>query len=322
MRKLLLIAVILVPFAAGCVSDRSVIAQAEQVHGTIEPAVITDPTLDGYTQAIGDRIVAAAYEMHRSGELEGADDWMFEDVHFHLVNSPTVNAFTTGGKHVYLYTGLLEQSNTEDGFAAVVGHEFGHIVGRHVSNGMQRQYMSLALAAGAAGVAAIASDEENRLQNAGIAGGAGLAVGQVAGLKFGRDDEAEADALGFEFYVRAGYNPDDFGEFFRNMVEKGHDVQGFQAFLSSHPSLSSRVENSQRMAVAYKRDVPNWQSYRRPDLASPRQFEQLKARAVEFAKTAPQDTTLGQAQKILAAFPKCVDVGPEEQASAHHHHDH
>ncbi|MEM6562103.1 MAG: M48 family metalloprotease [Planctomycetota bacterium] len=314
MRHLLLLIVTLIPLAAGCVSDRSVIAQAEQAHTQIAPAVITDPTLDAYTQTIGDRVVAAAKRMHRNGDLPGAEDWMFEDVQFHLVNSPTVNAFTTGGKHVYMYTGLLNQSLTEDGFAAVVGHEFGHIIGRHVSSSMARQYTSLGLAALAAGGAALASDEENRLRNAGIAGGAGLAVGQIAGLKFGRDDETEADELGFEFYIRSGYHPDDFGEFFRNMVEAGHDVQGFQAFLSSHPALSSRVANADRMAAEYKAAVPNWQNYLRPDVANERQFEQLKLRAVEMEKTAPQDTTLGQAQKILAAFPRCVDVDSAERA--------
>ncbi|MCS7032475.1 MAG: hypothetical protein NZ561_00595, partial [Phycisphaerae bacterium] len=111
---------LLLAFAAGCTTDRMVIAQADDVHGVLEPAVITDPELAGYIQTVGDRIIQEARQFSAAGEgpdkhFEGNNTWMFgPEMRFHLVNSPTVNAFTTGGEHMYVYTGLLQECRTED----------------------------------------------------------------------------------------------------------------------------------------------------------------------------------------------------------------
>ncbi len=89
--------------------------------------------------------------------------------------------------------------------------------------------------------------------------------------------------------------------------EKGNDTRGFQEWLSSHPSLSRRVAAAEERARQWKADNPNWQSYLRPPEAQPTAFRQYQQRAVEYAKTAPQDDTLSQAQALLAAFPQCVE---------------
>ena len=297
----------------GCATDKQVIAQAEGAHGQIEPAILTDPQLDRYTQAVGDRIVATAYDLWQQGAFEDLDleEWMFEDVSFHMVNSDVPNAFTTGGKHIYMYTGLFTRADTEDGFAAVVGHEFGHILGRHVHGGMNRRYTQLGIAAGAA-VAGAAIDKDNRARGASLGAGMGLAGGQVAGLKFGRDDEAQADAIGFALYAHSGYDPNKFREFFAAMVEAGADQSGLQELMSSHPSLSSRVANADRRAEEWKQQNPDWQRYLRPDVAgSEAEFARLQQRAKQLEKSSPQDSTLGQAQALLDAFPRCVDLSDE-----------
>ena len=108
----------------GCATDKQVIAQASDAHREINPAVVTDPVLDRYIQSIGDRVVDTAREMHQQGFGPSAhksedSEWMFKEIQFHLVNSPTLNAFTTGGQHVYLYSELFTTSKTEDEFAAV-----------------------------------------------------------------------------------------------------------------------------------------------------------------------------------------------------------
>src|SRR5687768_11420218 len=164
----------LLTVTAGCASDRQLISQAGQFHDTLEPAVMTDAQLSGYINKLGQRIITAAREVH--GNKGGtADEWMFsKDMQFHFVNSKTLNAFTTGGNHMYIYNELFQQSKTEDELAAVMAHEFAHVYGRHVHKGMNRQYAILgaAAAAGAAGYAA--GGNEKGMEYAGMGAGAAL----------------------------------------------------------------------------------------------------------------------------------------------------
>jgi len=103
-------------FGAGCaVTDRQVIDQAQQAHSGLKPAVIEDRELADYIQAVGDRIVNAAQEadrQHKGPDAHFKDEdraWMFSNkMQFHFVNSKTLNAFTTGGEHMYVYTELFQ----------------------------------------------------------------------------------------------------------------------------------------------------------------------------------------------------------------------
>ena len=308
-RRFGLLTLPLLLLAAGCASDRQIIAQATDAHDKIEPAVITDDALADYIQDLGDRVVGVARELDAQGYgpkvTKGKDNqWMFEGVQFHLVNSPTLNAFTTGGKHVYLYSELFTQSRTEDEFAAVVSHEFAHIYGRHVQKGTNRQYAVLGAAAAAA-VGGYALGGDNRETIAMAAGGGTLAAGQFLGMGFTRDDEDEADKLGFDFYTRAGWDPELFPEFFKQMIEKGHDKT--PEIASSHPKLANRVANAQRRA---KELPPTADQWRRDNVASPRQFARFQDRARQLAKNTPRDKSLESAQLMLAAFPSCV--APED----------
>ncbi|HEX8340635.1 MAG TPA: M48 family metallopeptidase [Tepidisphaeraceae bacterium] len=309
---------LLLSIATGCASDKAIIAQAVDAHGQIEPAVITDRDLAGYIQDIGDRVVDVAKELDEQGYgpkiTKGKDNaWMFEGVRFHLVNSPTLNAFTTGGQHVYLYSELFTQSKTEDEFAAVVAHEFAHIYGRHVQKGTNRQYAVLGAAAAAA-VGGYALGGENREMMAGVAGGGALAAGQFLGMGFTRDDEDEADKLGFKFYTMAGWDPEHFPDFFKQMIEKGHDKT--PEIASSHPKLANRVANAERRA---KELPPTAEQWRRDNVASARQFARYQDRARALAKNAPKDRSLESAQLMLAAFPSCVapeDLPEQKQAQS------
>ncbi len=308
----------------GCVSDSAVISQATEAHNSLKPAVVTDPVLSGYIQRVGDRIIAAAREMDQQGygpESHKSEDasWMFsEGMQFHFVNSDTLNAFTTGGNHMYIYTELFEQAKTEDELAAVMAHEFGHVYARHVQKGMNRQYgaMALALGAGAAGYAL--GDEDNRQTYAGLAAGGAAAAGQLVNAGFTRGDEAEADKLGYEFYVRAGYNPDRFGDFFQQMIDKGFDKSdaGIGKYLSDHPTLASRVqvakERAAQMSPSMKKQLAQ------PPVASATEFNRLQQRAKSLGKTMPNDKSLAQTQALLRALPRsCLTpVITDEQEKA------
>jgi predicted Zn-dependent protease len=301
---------------AGCaVSDRQVIEQADQAHSGLQPAVVRDPELADYIQRLGDRIVEAAREADRNrvgpdAHFKDEDrHWMFSDrMQFHFVNSETMNAFTTGGEHMYIYTALFRACEDENDLAAVMAHEYAHVYGRHVQKGTQRQYgvIGAALAAGAAG--AFIGGKENAAQYGTLGAGAAAALGQVAGATFTRRDEAEADKYGFLFYTHAGWDPMDFGHFFQIMIDRGMD-KGV-AFLSDHPTLASRVDAAREHARELGPDVDR---YRRPPVASTGRFRALQDQAARIARTMPNDTTLAQTRELLQALPRsCLTPAVQE----------
>ncbi len=300
----------------GCASDKAVIGQANQAHSGLQPAVMEDPVLSGYIQEVGNRVISSAQELSRQGYgPHGKEDnaWMFsKDMRFHFVNSQTMNAFTTGGEHMYIYTALFQACKSEDELAAVMSHEFAHIYGRHVHKGMNRQYAILGAAAavGAAGYAAGQGDDKG-MEYAGMGAGAAMLAGQFVGMGFGRKDEDEADKLGFAFYTRAGWDPNRFGDFFQSMIDKGMDKG--PEMLSGHPALSSRVAAAKERAAALP---PNAKEWRTAPVAAGAKFKELQARSATVGKTMPSDKTLEGAQGLLAALPRsCLTpaVQPDQQ---------
>src|SRR5678816_4091575 len=140
-RKLSVASPLLLTFvllAGGCATDQAVISQANQMNGQLKPAIMEDPELASYLQKVGDRIIGAAKELDAQGygpksHKNGENAWMFgNNMKFHFVNSKTVNAFTTGGDHMYVYNALFQMCKDEEELAAVMSHEYGHVYARHV----------------------------------------------------------------------------------------------------------------------------------------------------------------------------------------------
>ena len=101
--------------AGGCATDQSVISNANQMNTQLKPAIIEDPELAGYLQKVGDRIIGSARDLDKQGfgpasHKKESATWMFDKggMQFHFVNSQTINAFTTGGNHMYIYTALFQ----------------------------------------------------------------------------------------------------------------------------------------------------------------------------------------------------------------------
>jgi predicted Zn-dependent protease len=299
--------------AAGCASDRQVIAQAETTHGELSPALIKDSEVAGYLQAVGTRIVDAAKVVDAKHEgpkahFENKEDnsWMFQNGEFHLVNSKTLNAFTTGGNHMYVYSELMQTCRTEDELAAVMAHEYAHVYSRHVQKGMNRQYWAMGASAGAGLVGLALGGKEHGTEYAGLAAVSAGTVSQFLNLGYTREDEAEADQWGFVFYTHAGWDPAHFGDFFQQLIDKGMD-KGSEA-TSDHPSLSSRVEAAKKRAAELPPEAASW---RKPPIADPQKFAALKARAAQIGATMKTSEQLAKAQTLLSAVPSCVT--PEDQ---------
>jgi predicted Zn-dependent protease len=298
---------------SACATDRQVIAQANDANAEIAPATIQDPRLSSYIQSIGQRIIAAAQAADQAHEGPKAhfvkkedNEWMFTDEKFHLVNSKTLNAFTTGGQHMYIYSELMEQCRSEDELAAVMAHEYAHVYSRHVHKGINRQYTMLAASAGAGLVGLAVGGKEHGQEYGQTAMVSTATIGQVLNLGYTREDEAEADKWGFYFYTHAGWDPNRFGDFFQQLIDKGLDTT--PEAMSDHPSLASRVADAKERASKLPPEAASW---RRPPVADSGNFAALKTRVAQVGSTMKTSEQLAAAQTLLSAVPSCVT--PEDQ---------
>jgi len=171
------------------------------------------------------------------GSSAGNSPYQFE---FHLLADPqTINAFALPGGQVFITRALYEKLQTEGELAGVLGHEIGHVVGRHSAE----QIAKTQLTEGLTGAAVIAAYDPNNPSSAGSAQIAAL-IGQLVSLKFTRADETEADKFGVCFMNEAGYDPNEMVGVMQ-VLEAAQTGNQPPEFFSTHPSPANRIQQIQ-----------------------------------------------------------------------------
>lgn len=185
------------------------------------------PVIDEYVERVGQQVVR--------GSAAKDSPYQFD---FHVLRDPeTINAFALPGGQVSITLGLLRRLQDEAELAGVLGHEVGHVIGRHSAEQMSKQQFT-GMLAGAAGIAtADPNDPYSGNRNAAIA----AAVAQMVTMKFGRDDELESDALGVRFMKSAGYDPAGMADLMKVLAQAGGG-RGQPEFFSTHPNPENRLE--------------------------------------------------------------------------------
>ncbi|MGB5512802.1 MAG: M48 family metalloprotease, partial [Woeseiaceae bacterium] len=157
-------------------------------------AVIEDPLITEYVNAIGNRIVAQTND----------GDHSFT---FFAVEDPRINAFALPGGYIGVHTGLLEATRNEDELAGVIAHEIAHVTQRHIARAIhansRQSILSTAMMLGAIIVAA-AGGSSDVVQGA-VAVAQGTAIQQQ--INFTRTNEFEADRVGISALADAGFDP-------------------------------------------------------------------------------------------------------------------
>lgn len=151
-----------------------------------------------------------------------------------IVDTAEINAFALPGGFVYLNRGLLEWARSESELAGVLGHEVGHVVGRHGANAVARMTATSSLLSEASRIL-LGTDSPAKLLMQ-----IGGPVALLALLKYTRTQELEADLLGFYNVQRAGYHPQGMVDLFKHFGEKSNSAESLFAVLSSHPAPADR----------------------------------------------------------------------------------
>ena len=159
---------------------------------------------------------------------------------FNLIKSNEVNAWCMPGGKVAVYSGLMPLAKTDAELATVMGHEIGHAIARHSAERVSQQ-MAVQGIGGAVSVAS--STKSAGTQN--IINSLYGVGGQLALLKYSRDQESEADRLGLTFMALAGYDPHAALTFWQNMAAQ-NKAGAPPELLSTHPADATRIADIQK----------------------------------------------------------------------------
>jgi predicted Zn-dependent protease len=200
---------------------------AKEVTASIQP--VADDALQRYVSGLG-------MQLARGSERPNLP-WSFT-----VIDDPQVNAFALPGGPIFITRGILSHMNSEAQLVSVLGHEIGHITAKHSVHQMsQAQLAQIGLIAAVIVKPGLA--QFGNLASQGI----GLLF-----LKFGRDDETEADDLGFRYMSSAGYSPTEMAEMFRTLqrLGGGNSEGRVPEWLSTHPDPGNRVQKTMDRVAA------------------------------------------------------------------------
>jgi predicted Zn-dependent protease len=200
----------------------------------------TDPAAQAAVEQLGQELV--------SRTDAGKTPYRYQ---FHLLaDDSTVNAFALPGGQIFITKGLYKNLKTKGELAGVLAHEVGHVAARHSAQQLAKQKLSQGLT-GAAVIAAYDPNDRNN-NTAAMA----MLISQVISLKFGRNDELEADRLGVRFSQQAGYDPRAMLKVMKILEQLAKSRT--PEFFSTHPNPDNRIKKINDEIVArFPNGVPD-----------------------------------------------------------------
>jgi predicted Zn-dependent protease len=251
--------------------EREIDAQVSPHQFSQDLGAIQDAAVNGYVVELGRTLHALS---HRPGMPYS----------YRVLNANYVNAYTFPGGAMGVTRGILTELDDEAELAALLGHELGHVNARHAA---QRQGQSLLAQAIVAGVNVAA--QESRWADV-------ISLGSVIGASallasYSRDNEREADALGQEYLVRAGYPASGMTRLHQLLVDQEKAAPDLlETMFSSHPMSTERRDSARHLAET---------RYAKSAAASPRR-ERFMDRTASLRRLKPTIDDCKQGESAMA----------------------
>ncbi|HEY9702705.1 MAG TPA: M48 family metallopeptidase [Allocoleopsis sp.] len=200
------------------ISEQQEIQLGQQINQEIlsEMKILNSPLINAYVNQIGQRLA-------RNSDRPNLP------FIFQVVDNDAINAFATAGGFVYIHTGLLKTAANEAELASVIGHEIGHITGRHVLKQMRQMAI-------AKGITSLVGADKNQL----------VGIGVELGFRRprSRNDELDADKRGLKNMKTAGYAQSAMISFMQKLMSGSSSSQ--PSILSTHPATKDRIAALQK----------------------------------------------------------------------------
>jgi predicted Zn-dependent protease len=197
-----------------------------------------DRALEAYVQGVGMRMGRVSHRPNLN-------------YRYRVLNSSVPNAFALPGGFIVINRGLVVGLKSEAEMAAVLGHETGHVTAKHSLAGYQRALATNVLLAG---VSVGLGSRAGVMELSGV-------TASLVNNGFSREQEREADWLGIDYMVKAGYNPEGavrLQEYFFSELEGGKNPMFLEGIFRTHPVSKERLANARAyIAKRYPNTVRN-----------------------------------------------------------------
>jgi predicted Zn-dependent protease len=202
--------------------------------------LLNDPDIYQYINNLGQEILSEAGPQ-------------YFDFRFFVINDKEFNAFSAFSGMIFFYSGLIETMNSENEFVAVMGHEIGHSVKRHLASSIEKgnkisigtlalALASLAMGGGVATQALLSGS---------------MAANQSLTLHFSRQNENEADLLSYGWMKKLGRNPEAMERMLQTMRRITRYRSGkIPQYLLTHPDPEARLDYVESLLVKDKNILP------------------------------------------------------------------
>lgn len=277
-------------------------AQEKQIDAQVAPhqfsqdlGAIQDEAVNRYVAGIGQRM----------GTLTHRPQMPYS---YRVLNANYVNAYTFPGGAMGVTRGILADLDDEAQLAALLGHELGHVNARHAA---QRQGQNLVAQAALAGlnVAAQSSDWGGLMSMGGQIGASALLAG------YSREHEREADALGQEYLVKAGYPATGMVRLHQLLVAEEKTAPSLlQTMFSTHPMSSERMQAAQAAADSRYRISNSLDARRERFMDSTASLRRIRP-TIDACKNGETAMAARQYPKAQAEFQTALARTPRDYAS-------
>jgi predicted Zn-dependent protease len=247
------------------------------------------------------------------------------DFHFYIVDSSAINAFATPGGYIYINTGLILAAKSEAELAGVIAHEIGHANARHIASiiDKSKKLNAAALTAVLASILLGGGETSGAIAAFSLAGSSSLT------LKYMREHEEEADRLGIQYLVGAGYDPMAMIDFLKMMKQHEFLSKTMPSYLQTHPGTDNRIYyldsliTSQNLQQGAKNIIGN---FKRIQATIPLDATSLNYRYNQLLKSLqdnPEDTDtlyslaliedqLGLTDSAIQRYQKILNLSPDD----------
>jgi predicted Zn-dependent protease len=194
-----------------------------QQHGGLHP----DNRYQALVDNVGNKLISNSIAKNTPYKYE-----------FHLLaDENTINAFALPGGQIFITHALFSKLENEDQLAGVLGHEIGHVLGKHSNERITNANFWKVIAMGSSAI---------------DMGEVAQQFGQGQLLKNGRGDELESDELGVLFMLKAGYNPEEMIGVME-ILKAAAGPNRVPEFQSSHPDPENRIEKIRAAIKKYEK---------------------------------------------------------------------
>ena len=257
---------------------------------------LQDTSLNNYIDRTGKNIAARTHRPHMPYSFRG-------------VNATYVNAYAFPGGSIAVTRGILLALENEAQLAALLGHELGHVNARHTAEQMSKSVLTNIFIGG---VATFAGAKSSGLGN--LASQLGMIGAGALLASYSRDNEREADALGLDYMVRAGYNSNGFVglmDMLRRMSKRKPDA--IELMFATHPMSDERYRTAVKAVHTQYRSSQSFPLYRDRYMDHTAKLRKIKI-TIEAMQKGESLMAKGKYGEAEIHFSKALKQTPEDYA--------